>query len=460
MAAGPTGPDPARPAAQPASSSPARSLWREPDFLKLWGGETTAALGEQVSLLALPLTAILLLRATPLQVGLLTALGTVPFLLIGLPAGVWLERARRRPMLIASALGRAVVLGSVPLIWALHRLSLPYLDITALVMGGLTTLFDIAWQSYLPGLVGTSRLHEANARLSTSTSGARLAGPGLAGLLIGALSAPLALVADSLGFLMTACSIAGIKKGEPPPSGAPGPGKAGEDRPGLRGQILEGLRYVTGHRLLRWTAAATGSFNAITMALNVALVLFEARVLHLSAGTIGLVFMVGNVGFVLGALAVRPITVRLGMGPTIVLSALCMASAPAVFPLAHAAVAVPVLVAGWFLRALASPVFNTNQVSLRLAITPPRLVARMTATMKFFVMGAMPLGSLAAGALGGTIGLRSTLWAIAGFALVPFLAVALTDVRRLRTSPDELRPPAQDRRPEPARTDPAVPATA
>jgi MFS family permease len=436
-----------------------RSLWREPDFLKLWGGETTAALGEQVSLLALPLTAILLLHASPLQVGLLTALGTVPFLFIGLPAGVWLERARRRPMLVTSALGRALVLGSVPVTWALHRMSLPYLDVTALAMGTLTTLFDIAWQSYLPGLVGTSRLHEANARLSTSTSGARLAGPGLAGLLIGVLSAPLALLADSLGFLITACSIAGIKRSEPAPPGMPGPATVEGDPPRLRQQILEGLRYVTGHRLLRWTATATGGFNAITMALNVVLVLFEARVLHLSAGTIGLVFMVGNIGFVLGAFAVRPLTVRLGIGPTIVLSALCMASAPAVFPLAHAAAAIPVLVGGWFLRALASPLFNTNQVSLRLAITPPRLLARMTATMKFFVMGAMPLGSLAAGALGGTIGLRPTLWAIAGFALVPFLAVALTDVRGLRTSPDELRPPAQGRCPGPARPDPALPAT-
>ncbi|MGH9067302.1 MAG: MFS transporter [Acidimicrobiales bacterium] len=412
-----------------------RALWRDTDFLKFWAGESTGSLGEQISLLALPLAAILLLRASPFQVGLLTALETVPFILVGLPAGVWLERVRRRPVLVASGLGRAAVLATVPIAWAMGWMTLPYLDVVALLMGALTTFFDIAWQSYLPGLVGTPRLHEANARLMTSSSGARLAGPGLAGILVGGLSAPLALLADSLGFVVTAACVTRIKRPEPPAAAASGAR--------LGPQVREGLHYVTRHRLLRWTATATGCFNAVGMALNVVLVLFEARVLHLSAGMIGLVFMLGNIGFVLGALAVRPITARLGVGPTMVVAAASMAVAPALFPLAHAAAAVPVLVGGWFLRALGSPVFNTNQVSLRLAITPEPLLARMTATMKFFVMGAMPVGSLVAGYLGSVLGLRSTLWVVAAFAVVPFLAVSLSDVRTLRTAPEDLRPPAE-----------------
>ncbi|HZD64606.1 MAG TPA: MFS transporter [Acidimicrobiales bacterium] len=419
--------------AQPRPGRPRRGLHRNRDFLKLWAGETTANVGDQVSLLALPLTAILLLRADPLQVGLVSGLETLPFVLVGLPAGVWLERVRRRPVLVATGAGRAGILALVPVLGVLGWLSLPALDAVALAVGSLTTFFDIAWQTYLPSLVGADRVHEANARLSTSSSGARLAGPGLAGVAVGALSAPVALLADALGFLAAACCVAGIRRPEPRPT------RAAKSR--LVPEVGQGLGYVMGHRLLRWTATATGCFNAVEMALNVVLVLFEARVLHFSPGLIGLVFMLGNIGFILGALAVRPITARLGIGPTIVVAACLMALAPAVFPLAHPAAAVPLLVGGWFLRAVASPVYNTNQVSLRLAITPEPLLARMTATMKFFVMGGMPVGSFLGGALGAALGLRPTLWTIAAVSVVPFLAVALTDVRRVRTAPEHLRPP-------------------
>ncbi len=409
------------PGALKANKDAPKSLLREADFLKLFGGSTTSGLGSQVSVLALPLTAIALLHAPALSVGTLAALGTLPYLLFSLPVGTWLERVRKRPVLVASALGRCVVLAIIPLLWALHHLDMMALYVVAFLVGTMSTLFDIAWQSYLPSLVGTSRLHEASARLSISNSGTQLAGPGLAGLLIRALSAPVALLADAAGFVAAGLFVGRIKRPEPQPPKL--------KKRGWLADIAEGVNYTARHQLLRWIAVGVASWNAVSSALNVALVLFESRVLHFSAGTIGLIFLLGNIGFVVGAPAVRRVTQRLGLGRTMVLAAVLGGSSPALFPLAHGAAAIPLLVSGWFVRALANPLYMANQVSLRLAITPRRLTARMTATMKCVVMGAMPLGSFLAGAAMGAFGANTSLWLIAIVSLASVGATALTKLR-------------------------------
>jgi len=249
-------------------------------------------------------------------------------------------------------------------------------------------------------------------------------------LLIRALSAPLALLTDALGFLAAGLSVSRIKRSEP--------AVVSEDGSNVRAQVAEGLRYITRHELLRWTAVYTGAVNAVGAALNVVLVLFEVRVLHFSAGTIGLIFLLGNVGFVIGAPLVRRVTGRLGAGRTMLFAAILGGAAPVLFPAVQHADAIPVLVAGWFCRALAAPFFGVNQVTLRLAITPSRLLARMTATMKFFVMGAMPIGSFLAGVLAGEIGSRFTLWVIAAISCVSVLAVAGTKLRDVSFPPDQL----------------------
>ena len=364
----------------------AKSLMRDRDFLKMFVSEGSAGVGSQVSLLALPLTAIVLLHASALEVGTLSALGTILYLLFGLPVGVWLERARRRPALLYSALGRAAVLAVVPVFWALGRLDVGILYVVAFLVGFMTTFYDIAWQAYLPSLVGTSRLHEASARLSLCDSGSQLVGPGLAGFLIRALSAPLALLVDALGFVVAGLSVRRIRRPEPAVA-------VPDDDPTMREQVAEGLRYVARHPLLRWTAVYIGAVNAVSAALNVVLVLFEARVLHFSAGTIGVVFLLGNLGFVLGAPLVRSVTARLGIGRTMLLAALLAGAAPALFPLARPADAVPVLVVGWFCGRWPLPSTGSTRSACAWPSPPARLLARMTATMKFFVMGAMPLGS-------------------------------------------------------------------
>jgi len=307
------------------------------------------------------------------------------------------------------------------------------LYVVAFLVGLMTTFYDIAWQAYLPSLVGTSRLHEASARLSLCDSGSQLVGPGLAGFLIRALSAPLALLVDALGFVVAGLSVRRIRRPEPSVV-------VSEDDSTMREQIAEGLRFVARHPLLRWTAVYTGAVNGVGAALNVVLVLFEVRVLHFSAGTIGVIFLLGNLGFVLGAPLVRSVTVRLGVGRTMLLAALLGGIAPALFPLARSADAIPVLVVGWFCRALASPFYGVNQVTLRLAITPSRLLARMTGTMKFLVMGATPVGSFLGGVLAGSLGTRSTLWLVAAVSTLSVLAVAITKLGKVSTPPHELRP--------------------
>lgn len=414
----------------PSPLPASKPLMRDRDFLKMFASESSSELGAQVSLLALPLTAIVLLHASAFEVGTLAALGTLPYLLLGLPAGAFLERVRRRPVLVYSALGRAVAIAVVPLLWALGRLDIEALYAIAFLVGLMTTFYAIAWQAYLPSLVGTSRLHEASARLSLCDSGAQLLGPGLAGLLIRALSAPLALLTDGVGFLAAGLSVGRIKRLEP--------AVVAEGGSSVREQVAEGLRYIASHELLRWTAVYTGAVNAVGAALNVVLVLFEVRVLHFSAGTIGLIFLLGNVGFVIGAPLVRGVTARLGLGRTMLFAAVLGGTAPVLFPIVQHADAVPVLVAGWFCRALATPFFGVNQVTLRLAITPSRLLARMTATMKFFVMGAMPIGSFVAGALAGDMGSRFTLWVIAAVSCVSVLAVAATKLRDVTVAPGQL----------------------
>ena len=397
--------------------------------------ESSSELGAQVSLLALPITAIVLLHTSAFDVGTLAALGTLPYLLFSLPAGAFLERIRRRPVLVYSALGRAVVIAMVPTFWATGHLTIETLYVVALLVGVMTTFYAIAWQAYLPSLVGTSRLHEASARLSLCDSGAQLFGPGLAGLLIRVLSAPLALLMDALGFVVAGFSVGRIHRPEHAVTVV-------TSDTTVREQVVEGLRYIAGHHLLRWTAVYIGSVNAVSAALNVVLVLFEVRVLHFSAGTIGLIFLLGNLGFALGAPFVRHVTARLKLGRTMLIAAVVGGLAPLLFPLAGRADAVAVLVAGWFCRAFASPFYGVNQVALRLAITPSRLLARMTATMKFFVMGAMPIGSFLCGALAGWLGSRLTLWVIAAVSAASVLAVALTGIRTVAIAPEELSPDA------------------
>jgi MFS family permease len=411
---------------------PRGGLWRHPDFLKLWSAETISQLGTQISLLALPLVAIIVLESSPFEVALLGTIEFLPFLLISLPAGVWVDRLPRRPILIVGDLGRAMALASIPIAYALGVLSIYQLYAVGFVTGVLTVFFDVAYMSYLPALVDRERLVEGNSKLEISRSGAQIAGPGLAGAAIGAIGAPLAIILDAISFVGSAAFIFGIRKREPPPVPASDGSRPGQ---GMREEITAGLRYVLGHRYLRSIAACTGISNFFGNVLQSILLVYVVREIGLTPEVIGLVFALGNIGFLVGAVLADRISARFGVGPTIIGSALVFGPGALFVAVAPRELAVPFLVAFGLLIGFGGVVYNVTQVSLRQAITPERMQGRMNATMRFVVWGTIPIGSLLGGALATIVGLHETIWIGAIGSLFAFVPLLFSPLRSLREMP-------------------------
>jgi MFS family permease len=417
-----------------ASASPARSrlgLLRHPEFRKLWTAETISQYGTQVSALGIPLIAALYLNVTPFEFGLIATIEFLPFILLSLPAGVWVDRLRRRPILIVGDVGRGLALLSIPIAYELHALTIWQLYAVGFINGCFTVFFDVAYQSYLPSLVERDDILEGNAKLEISRSSAQMFGPGVSGFLIGILTAPVAIILDSLSFFGSAAFVFRIRKAEPPPvRHETGDGKG----PGMRAEIAAGLRYVLSHAYLRYIAACTGISNLFSNMLFAVLVLYLVRELGVTAAELGIAFSVGSVGFLVGAVLANRIAARIGVGWTIIISAfvfgpsgILIAAAPRELALAGASLSL--LVGG-----LAGAIYNINQVSFRQAITPQQMQGRMNATMRFIVWGTIPVGSLLGGYLGGTIGLRDTIWvgAIGGvFSAVPLLLSPLKSLREM-----------------------------
>jgi MFS family permease len=425
------------PSPTPEPPPPSVPLARHPDFLKLWSAETVSQLGSQVSQLAIPFVALGVLNASTFEIALLNVVEMLPFLLVGLVAGVWVDRLRRRPILVAADLGRAVILATIPLAYLLNALTIVQLYVVGAAVGLLTVFFDVAYQSYLPSLVAREQLQEGNAKLEISRAGAQVVGPGLAGLLIGIVRAPFAVALDALSFLGSGLFIWWIRRPELPPDHHAGDGLP---RPGFRTEMAEGLRWVVGSPYLRSIAMCTGSSNLFSsIAFSVELVL-AVRILGMTAAGIGVAFSIGSLGAVLGAFTANRISGRFGVGPTIV--AFAALGGPPVILFALAPVGTPMvalvglvaLVA--FCGGVANVVYNVAQVSFRQAITPTRLQGRMNATMRWFVWGTMPIGGVLGGLLGTFIGVRETiLLGGIGGSLV-FLPVLFSPVRKIRAMPE------------------------
>ena len=409
-----------------------RSLFRHPDFVKLWSAETISQFGTQVTLLALPIIAATTLNVTPFEFGLLSTIEFLPFIFLSLPAGVWVDRLRRRPILIVGDLIRAAALVSIPIAFALNALTIWQLYVVGFVNGCATVFFDVAYQSYLPSLVDRDKIVDGNAKLETSRSAAQITGPGVAGVVIGAVTAPFAVAVDALSFVVSALFMFAIRRHEAAPE--PRLNEHGE-RPSMRSEISEGLRYVGGHRLLRSIAATTGLSNFFTNILYAILILYLVRELSVTPQLLGLAFSLGAVGFLVGALIANRLATRFGIGPTIVLAVMVSGPAELLIAIAPPDLAVPFVAASVFLGGIGNVVYNINQVSLRQAITPERMQGRMNATMRFIVWGTIPIGSIVGGFLGGVIGLHETIWIGAIGGVFVFLPVFFSPVRRLRTIP-------------------------
>ncbi|MFG2526883.1 MFS transporter [Streptomyces sp. NPDC048516] len=428
---------------RPAASGPLRLR----DFRLLLAGAAAGQLGAQVTLVALPLVAVLELDAPAFQVGLLTAAETAAFLLVGLPAGAWVDRMRKLPLMIRADVVRALAMASIPLAAVTGVLTMAQLYVVALVTGVATVFFDVAHQSFLPELLPKDQLVSGNGALETIRSSAQVAGPGIGGGLVQLLGAALAIVTDAAGYTLSALFLWRIKRPESLP----------ERRPdaSLRRDIGEGLRFVCGHRLLRVIAVTTGLGNFFAAVLMATQSVFLVRVLGLAPGVVGLVLAASALGGLAGALCAGRLAARLGQARLIWLSSLVTGPFALLWPLSGRGAGAALFALGSGVVFFGAVVYNVAQVSFRQALCPPRLLGRMNATLRFLMWGTLPLGALAGGALADAFGARAALmWCAAGFLAVP-LPLLLSPLRRMRDLP--ATGPAED--PEAAASGAAEPAS-
>ncbi len=304
-------------------------LWSYADFLKLWAGQSISEFGSQVSVLAIPWLAAVGLHVSPIEFSLLEVFGFLPFILLALPAGVWVDRLRRRPILIASDTARAILLMLIPILWAVGALRIWHLLALQFLIGGFTVFFDVGYQAYLPALVEREDLVDGNSKMYLTSSVAQVAGPSVAGGLIAAITAPYAILIDALSFVVSTLFMLRMHHDEVLPQR-----DAGVAHPKMWPQVKEGLAWVIGNRQLRAIAACSANFNLCFYVALATFILYAARSLHLSAIELGAIFAVGSAGAVCGALLANRIQRSIGIGPTIVSSAVLLSTGPIAFPLA------------------------------------------------------------------------------------------------------------------------------
>jgi len=406
-----------------------RSLIHSHDFRQLWAAETISQIGTQITQIALPILAVITLSATEFEMGILIALETLAFLVIGLPAGAWVDRWSRKRVLVANDLVRAVALGSMPIAYAFDMLTLWQLFAVALITGVATVFFDVAYQSYLPSLVDKSQIVEGNSKLEVSRAVSQVAGPGMAGLLIKVLGAPLMFVFDAVSFVASALFIGRIRHEEPVHDRS--------TRRPLRVEIGEGLSFVFRHPLLRRIVACTGTSNFFSTVSATMLVLFMVRELGFDETQIGLTFSAGAVGGLLGAATTTRFAKYFGDGRSIVLGAGLIIPYAALVPLSALGVPLLLMPLSVFGISYAVVLYNIVQLSFRQRLCPIPLLGRMNASIRFLVYGTMPLGGLAGGALGAWLGVLPTLWIAALGSILAFLPVLLSPLRTMRDLPVE-----------------------
>ncbi len=431
------------------------TLWRNSNFLKLWTSETISQFGSQFTGLALPLTAIIILGAKSVEVGILNFAGSVPWLLFGLIAGVWIDRHRKQRIMVTSNILRGTILALIPItavLGIITKLGLPFLYAISFAVGFLQVFFDITYQSYLPSLVRRDQLVEGNRNLQASASTAQVAGPTIAGIIISIVTAPIAIVFDALSFFASALSLGRIDHEEMIDKEIV--------KPSVSADIREGLHVVFSNRMLRMIAGCTGTSNFFGTALGTLFLLYLIQpspaglgVSNSLAGvTAGIIFSVASIGALVGVAISTKVAKRIGVGPAILVSILIGSLGAIPYYLSGSLTASPLftlrgfsvnwsmiaIMAGQFVSFIGTIVYNVNQVSLRQAIVPLRLQGRMNATMRFLVWGTIPLGAIAGGLLGEFLGLRTAIGiAILGGSL-SFLWILLSPVRSLKRIPEPL----------------------
>ncbi|MBB6566590.1 MFS transporter [Kribbella sandramycini] len=403
-----------------------RSLWRVGGFRDLWLSQTVTLVGTNVTLLALPLVGLFFLDASAFEVGLLWAIEYVPIMLVGLPVGVWVERLPLRMVMIVADVGRAAALLIVPVALWLDFLSMPLLYVVTFVIGLGTLFFDVAQLSILPAIVEEDRLVDANGKLELSRSVAQIGGPGLGGGLIQWLTAPLAILADMVTYLASAYFVMRLPK-------APRPEPATE-KFSLRSEIVDGMRFVFGHSLIRPLLLCATLAELAFAAVLALQVVFAADELHLTPAVIGIALAVGNGGGVVGALLAEPFARKLGTGTAFMVAIVLFTGGSIILPLSQGAVT---FAAGMFVVYLGAYIFNVLQVSLCQAVTPTNLLGRMNSVFRFATWGVIPIGAAGGGLLVDSIGLRNVFWIAAALNVLSFLPPLFSAIPKMRNYIEE-----------------------
>lgn len=398
-------------------------LFRHRDFRHFWLADAISQVGTRVSGTAISLLVVITLHATTFEVSVLRTLQTLAYLLIGLQAGAWCDRVRNRPVLVGADLGRAVALGSIPVAAVFGALTIWQVYAAVFVAGVLTVFFDVAHQSFLPRLVAKADLIEGNAKLKFSTSAAALVGPGLGGLLVQWLAAPVAVLVDAVSYLWSAAWLRTVRVREV---------VAPEQREAaLREQIREGLRLVLRHPVLRAIALnnmVSALFSSAYLAIST---LFLVRVIGLSAGAVGLLGSLGLVGALLGSVLARRLSRKVGAARLLVTVAVVEGMAYLLAPLTGPGWQLAWYVVAGLFTSTCVIIVIVVQVSFQQTLCPDHLLGRMNATMNFLYWGAAPVGSLLAGVLATGIGLRPMLWVAGGGMLLAAVPLVLSPLRRM-----------------------------
>ena len=407
---------------------PSGSLWRDREFVKLWTGQAISQVGSRITRTAIPFTGVIVLEAGPLEMGILGGVSAAAILLFGLFAGAWADRVKRRPILIVADLGRAVVLATVPLAAMRGTLTMTQLYAVAGLTSVLTVLFDVSYQAYVPSLVKREHLVQANAKLALSESIAEVSGPGLAGFLVQALTAPIAIAFDAVSFVLSAISIALVGRQEPPPAE-----RAGTH---ILEEIADGLQTSWRDPYLRPMALRSGTAALFAGFFGSLYPLFTVKVLGLEPSVIGVVVATGGAFAIVGASLSERLVRQLGVGPAMTGALLLTGATTFLHPMAHGSVVLccVFLIAGQA-GDFAWPALTTTEMSLRQAVAPPAVLGRVNSSMNLVFNGVIPIGAFVGGALAEVIGVRAAMFVgAAGYALSA-LWVIFSPIRHLRELP-------------------------
>jgi MFS family permease len=407
------------------------SLTRDPNFRRFWLAQGCSLLGSQITLIAFPLIAIHSFQASTFAIGVLTAANYVPFLLFGLAAGVWVDHLDLKKVLITCDLARFLLLGAVPLLYAAGLLNLPVLCLVAFLSGFFTLIFDVGDHSFLPQITSDEKeIVEGNTKLYLSYSASQVAGPAIGGALVHAVTAPFAIVADCISYLVSGLLLTGVKIRTSTP-------EIIRPKPQMISEMKAGVRFVTRNDFLRplILCMAVSNFFDLYGIVQAILVVFITRELGMSAWQLGAVLFISNLGAIIGTMANGRLVDRFGVGNTIVVSSFIPGAALLFLPLASAewgllSVGLPLFVANFGVS-----LFNVNQLSLRQQITPIALLGRMNATIRFLIWGTIPLGAFCGGVLGERIGLRPTLLIAAIGSVCAGLPVLFSRIGKLDALP-------------------------